>query len=77
MVYDFGASFVEAVARNRGTTVTDVKQNFGQGRVFRATEAKSIGMIDRIATMENVIRDLMPKGKSKSRANAELDILTV
>jgi signal peptide peptidase SppA len=77
MVDDFGASFVEAVARNRGTTVADVKQNFGQGRVFRATEAKSIGMIDRVATMENVIRDLMPKGKSKSRANAELDILTV
>lgn len=77
MVDDFGASFVEAVARNRGTSVTDVKQNFGQGRVFRATEAKSIGMIDRVATMENVIRDLLPKGKSKSRANAELDILKV
>lgn len=77
MVDDFGASFVEAVARNRGTTVADVKQNFGQGRVFRATKAKSIGMIDRIATMENVIRDLLPKGKSKSRANAELDIIKV
>ena len=77
MVDDFGASFVEAVARNRGTTVTDVKQNFGQGRVFRATEAKSIGMIDRIGTMENVIKDLMPKGRSKSRAKAELDVLTV
>ena len=77
MVDDFGASFVEAVARNRGTTITDVKQNFGQGRVFRATEAKSIGMIDRIATMENVIRDLMPRGRSKSRAKAELDVLTV
>ncbi len=77
MVDDFGASFVEAVARNRGTTITDVKQNFGQGRVFRATEAKSIGMIDRVATMENVITDLMPKGKSKSRANAKLDIIKV
>ncbi len=77
MVDDFGASFVEAVARNRGTTVTDVKQNFGQGRVFRATEAKSIGMIDRIGTMENVIKDLMPRGRSKSRAKSELDVLTV
>jgi signal peptide peptidase SppA len=77
MVDDFGASFVAAVARNRGTTVADVKQNFGQGRVFRATEAKAIGMIDRVATMENVIRDLMPRGKSKSRAKSELDVLTV
>jgi signal peptide peptidase SppA len=77
MVDDFGASFVEAVARNRNTTTSDVKQNFGQGRVFRATEAKKIGMIDRVATMENVIKDLMPKGKSKARAKSELAILTV
>jgi signal peptide peptidase SppA len=77
MIDDFGDSFVGAVARNRGLKVSDVKQNFGQGRVLRATEAKRVGMIDRVATMENVIKDLMPKGKSKSRANAELDLLTV
>lgn len=77
MIDDFGASFVAHVARNRNTTIADVKQNFGQGRVFRATEAKAIGMIDRVATMENVIKDLMPKGKSKSRAKSELDLLNV
>jgi signal peptide peptidase SppA len=77
MIDDFGASFVSAVARNRNTTVADVKQNYGQGRVFRAAEAKNIGMIDRIATMENVINDLLPKGKSKSRAKSELDFLKV
>jgi len=74
-VDDFGEAFIAAVARNRNTTVSDVKENFGQGRVFRAKEAKSIGMIDRIATLENVIRDLRPKGKSRSRAQAETDIL--
>jgi signal peptide peptidase SppA len=77
MIDDFGDSFVGAVARNRGLKVSDVKQNFGQGRVLRATEAKRVGMIDRVATMENVIKDLMPKGKSKSRAKSELDLLTV
>ena len=76
-VDDFGDAFNAAVARNRGTSVTDVKQNFGQGRCLRATQAKSVGMIDRVATLENVIKDLMPKGKSKSRARSELDVLTV
>jgi signal peptide peptidase SppA len=76
-VDEFGDSFNAAVARNRGTSIADVKQNFGQGRCFMPTQAKSVGMIDRIATMENVIKDLMPKGKSKSRAKSELDLLTV
>lgn len=69
-------NFVASVARNRGITVAKVKSTFGQGRVLRAEPAKSVGMIDRIATLENVINDLLGgKGKSKSRARAELDVL--
>ncbi len=68
--------FVAAVARNRGITAAKVKSTFGQGRVLMAEKAKSVGMIDRIATLENVIADLLGgKGKSKSRARAELDLL--
>ncbi len=70
-------TFVSAVARNRGITESKVKAEFGQGRVFKADKAKSVGMIDRIATMKQVLSDLLPKGKDKSRARAELDILKV
>lgn len=71
-------NFVAAVARNRGITATKVKSDFGQGRVLMAQKAKSVGMIDRIATLENVINDLLGgKGKSKSRAKAELDLLEI
>lgn len=75
-VDEFYEGFVSAVAKNRGITAAKVKSDFGQGRVFMAQKAKSVGMIDRIATLENVIADLLGgKGKSKSRARAELDLL--
>jgi len=77
MIDDFGSAFESAVARNRNTSISNVRENFGQGRVLRATQAKNVGMIDRIATFENVIKDLMPKGKTRSRAKAELDLIKI
>ena len=44
--------FVKAVARGRGVSVADVEKNFGQGRTFMAPEAKRLGMIDRVATVD-------------------------
>ncbi len=50
-----GANFIKAVARGRGRTVADVRANFGQGRVFFAPEAKSVGMIDRMGTFDQAL----------------------
>lgn len=75
MVNEYYDTFIGAVARNRNTTKSKVESDFGQGRVFKASKARSVGMIDRIATMEQVIKDLQPKGKSKSLARAKLDVL--
>ena len=44
--------FVKMVARGRGVSVADVEKNFGQGRTFMAPEAKRLGMIDRVATVD-------------------------
>ena len=77
MVNQYYESFVSAVARNRGITAGKVESDFGQGRVFKANKAKDVGMVDRIATLEQVINDLLPKGKSKSLAKAELDMLKI
>ena len=73
----FFESFVSAVARHRGISAGTVKSDFGKGRVFLAAKAKSVGMIDRIATKEQVMNDLMPAGtgKSVSRARAELELI--
>jgi signal peptide peptidase SppA len=54
-INSFAATFINAVARNRKTTATNVKANFGKGGVFRAEEAVAAGMVDRVATLEQVI----------------------
>jgi signal peptide peptidase SppA len=50
------SDFVRAVARNRGKTLTAVREGFGQGRMVRAEPALAEGMIDRIATLDETLR---------------------
>jgi ClpP class serine protease len=40
--------FIDAIAKGRGTTMRDVRENFGRGSVFVAGEAKRRGMIDKV-----------------------------
>ena len=47
--------FVKAVARGRGVKASDVRGGFGEGGVVGAKEAVSLGMADRIATMDAVL----------------------
>lgn len=79
--------FVAAVARNRGASVAKVEAEFGNGRTLRAKEALAVGLIDRIATLDEVLAELgasagsqtgfaatSPQGfdKGKRRMNAKL-----
>jgi HK97 family phage major capsid protein len=57
-VNDYGVAFEKAVARGRGVSVGDVGKNFGEGRVFGASEGKSRGMVDRVATLEQTLQRL-------------------
>jgi capsid assembly protease len=50
--------FVAAVARNRGVTAAKVEADFGNGRTLRAKEALQVGLIDRIATLDQVLTEL-------------------
>ena len=50
--------FVAAVARNRNVTATKVEADFGNGRTLRAKEALQVGLIDRIATLDEVLAEL-------------------
>lgn len=54
-VNEYGDMFVKAVARNRGVTPKDVRQNFGQGRSFGAQQAKQLGMVDRVASFDETM----------------------
>lgn len=50
--------FVGAVAKFRGVTTARVEADFGNGRTLRAKEALQVGLIDRIATLEEVLAEL-------------------
>lgn len=55
-VDEYYAAFLKTVASGRGVTVAKVKAEFGQGRVFGAAQAKSVGMVDRIETLDELLR---------------------
>jgi len=49
--------FVQGVARGRGVTPAKVRSKFGEGRLVLAREAAALGMVDGVATMEEIIAD--------------------
>lgn len=70
--------FTSDLARNRGTSQQSIKSGYGQGRVLSAKNAKAEGMVDRVATLEEVIKDILPKGgKATALAQAELDVINL
>lgn len=52
--------FVSDVAAGRGTTESAVRNGFGEGRTLLATKALQEGVVDRVATLEQVITAIMP-----------------
>jgi signal peptide peptidase SppA len=62
-VYDM---FVKAVARHRGVGVADVREGFGEGRMVGAKKALESGMVDRVETMQEMMRRLMRRRQGGS-----------
>lgn len=56
MVNDLYGWFVRDVARFRGVTEERVRSDYGKGRVFLARDAERAGMVDRIASLEQVLQ---------------------
>lgn len=48
-------SFVGTLARNRGVDAATIEAKWGQGRVLDAGDAKRVGMIDRLGTLDETI----------------------
>lgn len=70
--------FVRDVAKGRGVSVESVRGGYGEGRVVGAEKALAGGMIDRVATMDDVLKE-HASGKSpadRMRAEGEADALT-
>lgn len=50
--------FIDGLTAQRGVSRETVMDRYGQGRVFKADEALTRGMIDRISSFENILADL-------------------
>lgn len=53
-----GKQFTADVARGRKVPVSKVLSDFGQGRVLLPSEAKAVGLVDRIETLDQVLSRL-------------------
>jgi capsid assembly protease len=66
------AMFVDAVADGRGVKAADVRNGYGEGRIVSAKQGKSLSMIDRIGTLEDVVGGLVGKTTRVGGLRAEL-----
>lgn len=68
-VNEADAEFLAAVAKGRNTSVANVRETFGQGRMVGAREAVRLGMADRVATLPEVLAGLIkPRAVGRRRS---------
>ncbi len=62
--------FVAAVAKHRGATSKQVRGGYGQGSLATAKESVTLGLADRVATLDDTIRRWQSGRKSAEREDA-------
>jgi signal peptide peptidase SppA len=78
IVDDSYTRFIKAVARNRGATPGEVRgKEYGEGRILTAERAIDAGMVDRIATLREVVAKLggTPDGLATPQPAASVEQL--
>ena len=73
VVNEWHSRFLGDVAAGRATTRENVRANFGRGRTVSSSQALRAGMIDRIATLDDVVSDLRTRAivnRERQRASA-------
>ncbi len=64
--------FAASVAQHRGASVEAVRAGYGQGRVLSAKGALAARLVDRVATLDQVLAELgAPRGAAMVRAQQE------
>jgi len=81
LVDDAYAQFVNAVAKHRGATPSEVRDGFGEGRVLSADRSVEARLADRVATFDETLARLAnPRraasvGKNRATAARRLSLL--
>lgn len=73
-VDDYYSMFVKSVARNRGVAPSQVKNNFGGGRVLGAKAAVAAGMADGVKMLSEVLAMAGKKLSTKAYAQSKLAV---
>jgi signal peptide peptidase SppA len=68
LVDQFYSMFVHDVAKGRRVGVDEVRSGFGEGRVVSAKDALSLGMADRMGSLEQVIGEQLQAGRQSATA---------
>ena len=68
MVDDYYGMFLADVARGRRVPLADIKSGYGEGRVVQASAALKGGMVDGIATLEDVVGGMLAQHAPKTAA---------
>ena len=71
VVDTYASTFIRDVARGRGVTEVDVRQNFGNGRMYQSEYAVAHNMVDRIATLDEVISGLRSDAQRRDSRMAQ------
>ena len=74
--------FIEALAQGRGVSASEVRSGMGEGRVLGADAALAAGMVDGIATFDDVLAKMQAsvrstKPRSQSRLKQARDALAL
>jgi capsid assembly protease len=67
----YGALFEADVAKGRGVSPATVRAKYGEGAVFTAGDALAAGLVDRVATMDEVLGRLATGGRAGARMEAD------
>lgn len=63
----YGLDFTSAVAKGRNLSVENVRKDMGQGRMLRGTAAQAAGMVDGVATVDEVIRKMQRSARQPAK----------
>lgn len=66
------SSFIGAVARNRGVKASEIRSGYGDGRYFTAGQAKDLGMVDAVMSMDELMAKLGGGIKAQSGRDTKL-----
>lgn len=66
--------FIAAVARGRRRSEAEVREQFATGRMFLADDAKTLGLVDRVATYEQVLGEARAAAARGRRAAAAVHL---